>query len=214
MNLKKKAQVIMLPTHEKSNIFDVFGKLEFIYGESTGTYESKNKHLYIVDDSEIKERDWCEDNGTIYQIKDKNHLFAVLNLGSPKKVIATTNTDLHIIVATDGNNNPVSSAPLPQPSPSFIKAYIDNFNRGNVITDVLVEYEDYWIPITFSLDVAWRPKVDSKNYITITKTKDNFNLQELEDALVKHYLDIGSKKGCNLGEDVRKWTKEWINSNL
>ncbi len=70
------------------------------------------------------------------------------------------------------------------------------------------------VPITFSLDVAWRPKVDSKNYITITKTKDNFNLQELEDALVKHYLDIGSKKGCNLGEDVRKWTKEWINSNL
>lgn len=42
-----------------------------------------------------------------------------------REVLATTDTSLN----------------LPQPSKQFIEKYIEEYNKGNVITDVLVEYE-------------------------------------------------------------------------
>ena len=52
-----------------------------------------------------------------------------LNIVLSEKIIATTDISL------------VKEYNLPQPSQQFIQKYIEEYNRGNIITDVLVEYE-------------------------------------------------------------------------
>lgn len=36
---------------------------------------------------------------------------------------------------------------LPQPSPQFIEKYIESYNSGNIITEVMVEYEPFRMTI-------------------------------------------------------------------
>ena len=62
-----------------------------------------------------------------------------------KKIIATTDTSLNYIEHDDTVPYPKGvQIRLPQPSQQFITKYIEDYNKGNVITDVLVEYEqDY-----------------------------------------------------------------------
>ena len=52
-----------------------------------------------------------------------------LNIVLSEKIIATTDISL------------VKEYNLPQPSQQFIQKYIEEYNKGNIITDVLVEYE-------------------------------------------------------------------------
>ena len=57
-----------------------------------------------------------------------------------REVLATTDTSLYI------HQKETISLPervfyLPQPSQQFIQKYVEEYNKGNTITDVLVEYE-------------------------------------------------------------------------
>ena len=61
-----------------------------------------------------------------------------------REVLATTNTSLKIEI--DGNRGDLLpdvsfDINLPQPSQQFIQKFVEEYNHGNVITDVLVEYE-------------------------------------------------------------------------
>ena len=61
-----------------------------------------------------------------------------------REVLATTDESLKIEI--DGNRGDLLpdvsfDVELPKPSDSFISKYIEEYNRGNIITDVLVEYE-------------------------------------------------------------------------
>ena len=59
-----------------------------------------------------------------------------------KKIIATTNNLLsHNVHYNDGTPTNNYSFVLPQPSQSFINKYIEEYNKGNKIEDVLVEYD-------------------------------------------------------------------------
>ena len=104
------------------------------------------QHLYIISDDEIKDGDYfladnrlnttsnkglpnwvlCKctkvKNSWVYcnEIPDEGH-----NGDWCKKIIATTDESLN----------------LPQPSQQFIQKYIEEYNKGNIITDVLVEYD-------------------------------------------------------------------------
>lgn len=116
---------------------------------------------------------------------------------------------------------------LPQPSQEFIELFVKEYNKDSVIEWVDVEYQKYCCsPGSYQKKNLYgdcddckenqplQLKVNSKNEITIRKIKDSWSKEEVEDALVKHYLNIGSTKGCNLGQDVRVWTKKWISENL
>ena len=52
------------------------------------------------------------------------------------KYYLKTETGYREVLATTDD-----SLRLPQPSQQFIQKYIEEYNRGNIITDVLVEYE-------------------------------------------------------------------------
>lgn len=129
---------------------------------------SQNYHLYFTSNEEIKNGDWVlmPDN-TIHKMSPSDMIgYLDSQSKATKKIIATTDTSLG----------------LSQPSQSFIKAYIEEYNKGNVITDVLVEYI---VIDEFTTDGDWEKyrniqlKVDLNNTITIKKVKDSWSIEEL-----------------------------------
>lgn len=128
-------------------------------------------HLYIISDDEIKEGDWFVRNNEIHQCykiyndeiefkTSKNSVYCgtntLWNKNYCKKIIATTDTSLgnYIWKQTNKKSKPYNVQqniettkkvfiPLPQPSQQFIQKYIEEYNKGQQITECLVEYEEY-----------------------------------------------------------------------
>ena len=170
--------------------------------DSKGIVKTKNKngHLYVLSDDEIKEGDWCYDlkNNCILQAKSSYEGMRI------KKIIATTDTTLG----------------LPQPSRQFIEKYIEEYNRGNIITDVLIEYElisneEYFgNTVNPDNDVPYfdeKLKINPKdNTITIKKVKDSWNRGEVIILLKKVLAE--SKEQYSLLDRVG--INKWIEENL
>ena len=145
----ERAKVVMLPAKGmldayKTPITEVYedeGKL-YLNKKEIGeliTELGSPQHLCIISDDEIKENDYCLNLETNTVFKMHKHGLPTGNRN--KKIIATTDTSL-LKLRTDVPE--YWSDSLPQPSQQFIEKYIEEYNKGNVITDVLVEYEqDY-----------------------------------------------------------------------
>ena len=202
----KRAKVVMLPTNEKTNIINTNQGLLY----NSNDYIGINQHLYIISDDEIKEGDY-------YIIDDipellKNNGLKFID-DYCKKVIATTDTSLYI------HQKETISLPervfyLPQPSKQFIEKYIEEYNKGNIITDVLVEYE-YLLDDRAVLPY-WNLKVNTKdNTITIKKLKETYNKEELCQILEKYtsflWSEVGIHYPISLGNDARD---KFINCEL
>ena len=147
MEQYKRAKVIMLPTEDNHSKFakyildSSFGgcikENELCTTTSTIGWSNifKPQHLYIISDDEAKEND-------LY-IESDHKGFGFIKY----KIIATTDASLKVFI--DGNGNKSSHELtksgyiefLPQPSQQFIEKYIEEYNKGNIITDILVEYE-------------------------------------------------------------------------
>ena len=143
----KNAKVVMLPTNEtkgdfsKERIYPCLLKYSWMFDENeTGKliYSDSNirtptqlQHLYIISDDEIKENNTHFYNPHSGQLHiSGNHTdYIAINKNGCKKIIATTDVSLG----------------LPQPSQQFIEKYIEEYNKDNIITDVLVEYENVYI---------------------------------------------------------------------
>lgn len=229
MNQFKRAQVVILPTDKDSNLVfnPITGKLLNIYNSPYSAKEWINintsiipKHLYILSDEEIKEGDYiywlsqnkiiqCEDNS----MRDRQDLC--------KKIIATTDTSLFTLTDCPirGSDSSVKYI-LPQPSKQFIEKYIEDYNKGNVIKDVLVEYNEEF-PIGFSDEK--RPmehfikkvlKINPKdNTITINKIKKDFNKEDLIKIAKLSYNKALTSVGHSEIE-FGKWFDNWIENNL
>jgi len=120
----------------------------------------------------------------------------------PKKVIATT--DFKCVVNIGGDT-------LPKPSQSFIDKYITEYNKGNIITDIMVEYETIFIGLDgISKERLYRDilKVNLKdNTISIKRSKESWNRREVE-QLIRHF-------DMTKGRDITtKEFDEWIQDNL
>ena len=119
-----------------------------------------------------------------------------LNIVLSEKIIATTDISL------------VKEYNLPEPSQSFIQKYIEEYNKGNTITDVLVEYE--FDNEGHTDNPGWhnqKLKVNSKdNTITIKKVKDSWNKEEVIKLLFKckDFLQRYNKESISFD----KWVKE------
>ena len=223
----KKAKVVMLPTNKKTKYLMVYSDVEktkgklILNGLKNDEYK-EYQHLYIISDDEIKDNYYIIDN--IPELLKNNGLKFID--GNCKKVIATTDTSLYT------HKKETVSLPervfyLPQPSKQFIEKYIEEYNKGNVITDVLVEYElisneEYFgntvnpdddVPY-FDEKLKINPKDDT---ITIKKVKDSYTREEHISNIKKFSLELGSKIHCFLKEDgtlsvsiqdVNKWIEE------
>jgi hypothetical protein len=141
MNTLKKCQVVMLSTNEKAKKGQLVINEELpkdkLFIAWIDAQRSLGQHLYILSDDEIKEGDWClfkQIIGSEYKLckityKFGNQLTSLLENGNKqeeasqyyKKIIATTDESLG----------------LPQPSQSFIEKFVEEYNKGNVITEVI-----------------------------------------------------------------------------
>lgn len=220
-----KRQVVMLPTNEKAKFRDLVlyaGKSSrlFINDTSEAIFPKKTKHinLYILSDEKIKTSDWayCNLTKTVKQIIDVR-VQCGNNDGFPfKKIIATTDRSLTTLFIPTGFKSGIGAlahsiqVPLPQPSQQFIEKYVEEYNKGNIITDVMVEYfltED-------GMDDWKHLKVEKSNTIAIRKVKDSWNRKEVESIFMQ---------GVGLGKSIARNTdyyslhdpvKNWIEQNL
>ncbi len=187
--LKKKVEVIMLPTPQKTRIQKFGASLRDNKNpllphvkEVLGYYQE----LYFVDDSPIIENDWIYNTETqeVIQCIGKG------SLRNWKKIVASSDR-LEIGKYDDRYSNVYISGKsinpcLPKPSDSFINSYIKAFNEGNPIQFVMVEYEkstyNDWIK-TATPQPEYKIKTDKNNTITITRCKENYSAEEVNKIL-------------------------------
>ena len=243
--IKRQCNVVILPNDKEDrtlnqiykfiarpeNSFDkrVFGELIRTASPNKSKYQCQ--YLYFLSDEEINEEDWCiidlGDFSRAVRVKSLNNghpIFAVditegyAKISDLKKIIASTDTSLG----------------LPQPSTAFIDKYITEYNKGNIIEMVMVEY--------FKIHVGWEPdysfedegiegsketyqfipKISKDNTITISKVKDSWNRKEIEKLLdncweaAVDYTDKVIKMNYGLSNDEPTLTDKdsWINKNL
>ena len=156
-------------------------------------------NLYIISDDEIKENNTHFYNPHSGQLHiSGNHTdYIAINKNGCKKIIATTDVSLG----------------LPQPSQQFIQKYVEEYNKGNIITDVLIEYElisneEYFgNTVNPDNDVPYfdeKLKINPKdNTITIKKVKDSWNREEILNDIEQAII-----QGLDIGQYRDKWIKE------
>jgi hypothetical protein len=212
MRTFKKAQVIRLSTSEKSlnSVFSLRSDKPYLMSEQNSPfkariYDTKDLYhtyfnLYIISDDEIKLFDWVYNNkeNIVEQITSKTQLIFVLEENKEnqtfKKIIATTDISL---IEESRLMRECFPLTIGQPSQQFIENYIEEYNRGNIITDVLVEYEE-WCNCNGSVKmrkhlrttkcdkcIEWNElKINPKdNTITIKKVKDSYKQEEVDRLL-------------------------------
>lgn len=229
MNLKKKAQVIMLPKkHSSLSLYE--NKLSLAKGNHNGIPDKMiPQHLFIVDDSEIKEGDWFINiliNKPFQCVEILDNLIhyrtelgsTVIHINDCKKVIATTDKNLKFEINNSGwkssqengwNEYKPEYKQLPSPSEQFIQKYVESYNKGNVITDVMVEYEGIeWL----DNPLKYFPKVDSKNQVTITRCKDSWDREEVTTILKAYHHHTQLIRKFKLGNSLD--LNDWIRENL
>ena len=199
----KNAQIIMLPTENESRIHMLN---EGVLYQSVGAFIQADKinyqsqHLYIISEDEIKEGDWY--------IREFDNTICKANINSDhkqydcKKIIATTDTSLQLDCPFYGMNE---DNIFPQPSQEWIEYYINEYNKGKVITDVLVELKSSNLHF-FSGDL----RVTPDNTISIKSAKDSWNREEVKILLQKILLDKPKLEGLMM----TCWENEWIEQNL
>ncbi len=241
MDNVKRVKVIMLPTETaKSDYHQLWlCNRNHLYNATAvkgikSHKDTRFQELYIISDDEIKEGDWFVSNNIIYQASNFNTnknsvwsnefpkgIYSVIQ-SECKKIIATTDTSLIIKKQAFVFGEHYDEFILPQPSQQFITKYIESYNKGEVITDVLVEYEkatyDKWF------DNGGQPvfntiKVNPKdNTITIKKLKDSWNKEEHR-INIMHCLSLfAAERGLTPTSKemkiVNEWSDKWCNENL
>lgn len=207
--MKKLAQVVMLPTNEKASL--KLGQNGLLVNNTFG-YDSHftNQHLYILSDEEIKEEDWFLMNGCIVRQCSLHKGDVLDTIGGLhhesvcKKIIATTDRSLGLVVDQNGCPMQAYSKFLPQPSQSFIEYFVEEYNKGNVITEVMVEYESIGAYANPKYNSDYQLKINLDNTINISMPKERWSREEVVELLYKHteYMLSGKK------DTLDKWIKE------
>lgn len=207
----KKCKVVMLPTNEKVSVNSIVTRpsdnrmaiVNVLTKDDPQT--CIHQHIHILSDEEIKKDDWCYDKVLNLVFKtDKYTDFKYINqTDNVLKIIATTEK----LETSDEVFHNTYKQYLPQPSQSFIEKYVDEYNKGNIITDVMVEYvdngEEDWIGDDYNGEPFWNEKIEIKinpkdNTITIRKVKDSWSIEEIMNAL--HKVEL---------EENRNYSKLW-----
>ena len=134
-------ELVMLSTNEKAKMWlnKFSNQLHIDTVEKENHENAINQHLYFLSTEKIKEGDWYENNGIIfradYTFDDGNN---PNQNKKNRKIIAATDSSLRIGRIEVGSR----IEHLPQILQSFIELYVYMYNKGNVITKVMVEYEE------------------------------------------------------------------------
>jgi hypothetical protein len=175
-----------------------------------GDIHHNTQELYILGTKEdkIEIKDWCllfDDLGHLMSDIPRQYLGEkaehYLNSGL-RKVIASTDESLG----------------LPKVSEGFIKKFIEKYNAGDKIENIMVEYIQTgtgWLNDNDEMlffNNREVPKVDINNTITIKPVKDTFSKNDLKKAYCDGWYAIHNKV---LKSDIEDITfEEWFNQNF
>lgn len=203
--MEKKCKIVMLSTDkaEKCLLLDYYKKLNNFTDKKDSYFtkaylNSENmsaQHLYIISDDKIKKGDkviQTRDNETsIETIDDECEIASDIQ----KKIIVTTDNSLKISSWEPYHEHP--QILLPQLSQTFIEKYIEEYNKGNIITDVLVEYkyvkEELVIGKEYFLNKSdWKVNISYTKgiYLGDEKLKDNGHINVRANILIDKDKDI------------------------
>lgn len=242
----KTHKIVLIPTDNNTNIHLKDGTLStgILYLENFIGNKHNSFHLYILSDEEITKGDWCicyESIGLHSEIKeykilkcsksnhyrkgDQKHLHLFDNNNyeySPdkcKKIIATTDRSLVVNVSKPlGVTRELPNIPL-----EFVEKYIEEYNKGNVITEVMVEHKfDYAEEDTECWgDEIEKLKIDKNNQIIITtRTKDNWNRKEVIELMKKFKEETELFSTSSIVKEnksfmtIEQIENKWIEENL
>ena len=221
----KRAKVFVLETNQPPQIGDI------CYSKRTGYFinEGNTSVTNVINMLFVKSTDITTYKMYITEykeIEDKDYFIVRYNentfvLGRRTKSTGNVIGDKvitilgnHIHPPCDGHCGDECVCTYPHPSPDFVIKWIDEANKGNIITDILVEYE-YLLDDMLVLPY-WNLKVNPKdNTITIRKVKDNYTKEEVTQILEKYTSFIWSEVGIHypisLGIDAKD---KFINNEL
>ena len=208
--MQKECNVYLLPHTEGGIILGVD-----ITTNIPGSMRGDKFHLYITDDSKIKEGDYflsLFNSYTLYNIEGGYEEYP--DTSGCNKIIATTNT-LRLITKDEFGG--IDNQHLPKIPKQFIEHYISEYNKGNKIEKVLVRFSD----------VHLGQLVLENNEIIIKPAEEKmYSKEEVIKLLTKCYFDAVRNTGegkngeyCNgnnpVIEDKFKFVKDnWLKENL
>ena len=200
------------------------------------------QHLYITNNDDIREGDWVFDftnHGLIYQVnkvttthlsfKDALHYRGLNNnnlhlKNHYKKIIVTT--DKLPLESYQGHFNDIDCTKyVPQPSQPFIEKYVEEYNKGNVITDVMVEYNTHCCNINVqggmnSPDCCHNhittPKISKDNTVNII-LKELWTTKEVKQLCWQAFINFKCLEGKIRPSDAELLLtpfNEWVKENL
>ena len=183
----------------------------------------QSQHLYVVSDEHPHQGNWCITNYGIDQVNSVGsggiRYFNKLSMcwnkhefesAGVKKIIGITDKDLWSKTLIEDTQTFLNK-PLPTVSNSFINKYIEQYNAGTPIVDVLVEFnepvckcnsveklmkccfatnggEDCQAPNPNNDFYGLRPKLRG-NELIITKVKNNWDTSDVEQMMSNIALD-------------------------
>lgn len=191
------------------------------------------QHLYITSDEEIKDVIYTRFKTNIS--KYKGEYFYHNGEEIIGKIISTTDPELNIkepCLKCDGTGEMVKSGTyqtnfqcnlcngkksikinyLPKPTEGFIKKFIEKYNKGEIITDILVEYNNCCCA-SFDSDHTDKRcnnlKLSSQNEIIIHPSKQNWTREEVIKLIKNSYNSCAMHHSI-----VNQELEEWIEENL
>lgn len=210
----KRCTVVMLPIKEKAedclikcaNLFFKYKK-GYYTQEYLKSIDGQAFHLYIITDEEIKEGDWFYDGESVLQCSRVTDVIIDTqgqwsNIKTSRKIIATTDKSL----TTDNRTFIFAQSErrhLSQPSESFIQRFIEEYNKGNVITDVMVEYAEHRSK-QGDYEGEYLKINPKDNTITIRKVKDTWTREEVIE-LVNNWRKTSGENNILTKDTFNKW---------
>lgn len=183
--VNRKCQVVLLETELKYDdnkyityLSNRVGKMLYfgnLNNDFYNTNDAKHKHLYILSSEEIKKENWVIDNNILCKAIEDFPSTTWCN-----KVIATTDFILS----------------LPKINQDFINKYISEYNKGNIIKEVMIEYiNKYEVLIgDHGRNNPLIPKLRKDNTIIIHPIKDSFTKEELNSKLEEYKNTFDSRE--------------------
>ena len=209
MAIKQKYHLVLIPSIKKIEVgeliiasydeksiidgLDYKGKLAYGIVKYVPTIKQTKQYLYVLSDEKIREGDFVltnknivarvikvTNNGIGIEIKvlrlDNNLEYYPLNC---KKIIAS-NSDIQFLIDKSPYNMEVHGVPnIPQ---EFVQTYVEERNKGNTITEVMVVCEIFGDTL--------KPKVNSKNEVTLSMVEDNLRIDGMVNQLSKMQMEL------------------------
>lgn len=228
----KQVKAIMLPSKEMTRKGDLtfFGN-KLVIASSVLHLAQVSQNLYFLSDEEIEDGEYgfcmnlynqgLQPHQIIFKM-DADQRHAMIELGGQKnanvfKIIATTDKSLIEESRLMRECYPLRIHLIPQ---SFIEHFVSEYNKGNIITEVEVEYEPdrpknstHYVMGSFN----WQLKINSDNTVNIKPIKDSWSREEVESILHMivndSHCSINRVKHANSNE-CAGFVNKWIEQNL